>query len=73
VADIEHVRQGIVVTLRRSKTDQEGRGCKLGIPFGRSRWCPVKHLADWLEHAKIETGPIFRWINRPGHVADQRL
>jgi site-specific recombinase XerD len=73
VADIEHVRQGIVVTLRRSKTDQEGRGYKLGIPFGRSRWCPVKHLADWLDHAKIEAGPIFRGINRHGHVADQRL
>lgn len=73
VADIEHVRQGFVVTLRRSKTDQEGRGYKLGIPFGRSRWCPVKHLADWLAHAKIGTGPIFRGINRHGHVADQRL
>ncbi|WP_274628128.1 site-specific integrase [Arvimicrobium flavum] len=73
VADIEHVRQGIVVTLPRSKTDQEARGCKIGIPFGRSRWCPVKHLADWLDHAKIEAGPIFRGINRHGHVADQRL
>jgi len=73
VADIEHVRQGIIVTLRRSKTDQTGAGYKLGIPFGRSRWCPVKHLADWLDHAKIEAGPIFRGINRHGHVADQRL
>lgn len=73
VADIEHVRQGIVVTLRRSKTDQTGAGYKLGIPFGRSRWCPVRHLADWLDHAKIEAGPIFRGINRHGHVADQRL
>lgn len=73
VADIEHVRQGIVVTLRRSKTDQIGAGYKLGIPFGRSRWCPVRHLADWLDHAKIEAGPIFRGINRHGHVADQRL
>ena len=26
VKDIEHVRQGIVLHLRRSKTDQEGRG-----------------------------------------------
>ena len=73
VSDIEHVRQGIVVTLRRSKTDQNGAGRKIGIPFGRSKWCPVKQLADWLEHAKIETGPLFRGINRHGHVADQRL
>lgn len=73
VADIEHVRQGIVVILRRSKTDQNGVGRKIGIPFGRSKWCPVKQLAEWLEHAKIETGPLFRSINRHGHVADQRL
>ena len=73
VADIEHVRQGIIVTLRRSKTDQTGAGYRLGIPFGRSRWCPIKHLTDWLDHAKIENGPIFRGINRHGHVADQRL
>jgi site-specific recombinase XerD len=73
VADIEHVRQGIVITLRKSKTDQEGRGRKIGIPFGRTRWCPVKHLTDWLDHAGIEEGPIFRSIDRHGHVADQRL
>lgn len=73
VADIEHIRQGIVVTLRRSKTDQEGRGRKIGIPFGRSKWCPVKELAAWLEQAKIETGPVFRGVNRHDHVADQRL
>lgn len=73
VADIDHVRQGIVVTLRRSKTDQNGAGRKIGIPFGRSKWCPVKQLADWLNHAKIETGPVFRGINRHGHVYEQRL
>lgn len=73
VADIEHVRQGIVVALRRSKTDQTGAGRKIGVPFGRTRWCPVKHLVDWLDHAGIEDGPIFRGINRHGHVAEQRL
>lgn len=73
VGDIEHVRQGIVVTLRRSKTDQTGAGRKIGVPFGRTRWCPVKHLIDWLDYVGIEDGPIFRSINRHGHVADQRM
>jgi len=73
VADIEHVRQGIVVTLRRSKTDQNGAGRKIGIPFGRSRWCPVTCLTEWLEHAGVESGPLFRGVNRHSHVADQRL
>jgi integrase len=73
VADIEHVRQGIVITLRRSKTDQAGAGRKIGIPFGRTRWCPVKQLTAWLDHAGIEKGPIFRGVNRHGHVAYQSL
>jgi integrase len=72
-SDIEHVRQGIVVSLRRSKTDQEGAGRKIGIPFGRTRLCPVRHLSDWLTHAGIEVGPIFRTVNRHGHVKNQRL
>lgn len=73
VADIEHISQGVVVTLRRSKTDQEGRGRKIGIPFGRTRWCAVKHLGDWVDFAGITTGPVFRGINRHGHILDHRL
>lgn len=72
-ADIEQVRQGIVTTLRHSKTDQVGAGRKVGIPFGRTRWCPVRHLADWLDHARIEGGPIFRVMDRHGNVGDQGL
>lgn len=71
--DVEHVRQGIVLHLRRSKTDQIGQGRKIAIPFGRTRWCPVQHLTDWLDHAGIEQGPIFRSIDRHGHIASERL
>ena len=72
-SDVEHVRQGIVIHLRRSKTDQMGQGRKIAIPFGRTRWCPVQHLTDWLGHAGIDNGPIFRPINRHGHIAPDRL
>lgn len=65
---IEHVRQGMIVTLPRSKTDQEGKGRKVGIPFGRGRHCPVKTLEAWLDLSRITTGPVFRPINRHGHV-----
>lgn len=73
VANIEQVRQGLVVRLRRSKTDQEGRGRKIGIPFGRTRWCPVQHLTVWLDHAAIEDCPIFHPVDRHGRIAGQRL
>lgn len=73
VEDIEHVRQGIIIRLRRSKTDQEGVGRKIGIPFGRTRWCPVTALDQWLTSAAIDAGPIFLGVNRHGHISEQRL
>lgn len=35
--DIERVRQGLVIQLRKSKTDQDGVGRKIGVPLGRSK------------------------------------
>lgn len=71
--DIEHVRQGVVVTLRFSKTDQEGAGRRIGIPHGRTRHCPVAALDAWLALSGIEDGPIFRPVDRHGHVQPERL
>ena len=42
--DFERVREGIILTIRRSKTDQDGVGRKIGIPFGRTIHCPVRRL-----------------------------
>lgn len=73
VDDVEHVRQGLVINLRKSKTDQIGAGRKIAIPLGRTRWCPVRALDDWLSHSAIEAGPLFRPVNRHGYVLAQRL
>jgi integrase len=73
VADIEHVRQGIIITLRHSKTDQEGAGRKIGIPYGRTRHCPVAALTDWLTRSGITEGAIFRPITRHGQLQPERL
>lgn len=71
-ADIEFVREGLVVHLRRSKTDQNGEGRKIGVPWGRSV-CPVKAVENWLNVAHIESGPVFRPVNRAGHVGCNQL
>ncbi|WFU23584.1 hypothetical protein QA649_37125 [Bradyrhizobium sp. CB1717] len=73
VGDVENVRQGIILHLQRSKTDQEAQGQKIGIPFARGRWCPVAALEAWLAISGICEGPIFRPIDRHGHVHDWRL
>jgi site-specific recombinase XerD len=63
--DLDFTSSGLVVTLRRSKTDQEGEGREVGVPYGsRLETCPVRTLETWLETADIAIGPLFREINR---------
>lgn len=73
VADIEQAKQGLVIHLRRSKTDQDGRGRKVAIPFARGAVCPVIALQEWLDASGITEGPIFRPVNRHGVIADVAL
>ena len=54
-------------------TDQEGVGRKVGIPHGRTRWCPVTALNDWLERSGVEEGPVFRRVDRHGKLLGGRL
>jgi integrase len=49
------------ITIRRSKTDQEGAGQTIGIPRGNGM-CPVRALREWLDAAGIESGPVFERI-----------
>lgn len=74
VGDIEISREGLTIKIRKSKTDQEGKGEVIGIPYGlKEETCPVRAYLSWLETSNIQTGPIFRSINRHGHLSDKRL
>ena len=73
VADVEHLRRGIVLHLRRSKTDQDGQGHNIAIPHGRSRWCPIACLDAWLSASGITENAIFRPVDRHGRVHNARL
>lgn len=71
--DVEHVREGIIIHLRRSKTDKDGIGRKIGIPLGRGRWCPVAALDAWLAVSGTMERPLFRPIDRHGRIRPVRL
>ncbi len=67
VADVQQTRDGLVVTIGRSKTDQEGAGRTVGIPYGGCpQSCPVRALQDWLAAAGIAQGPLFRGLKNDG-------
>jgi len=70
VEDVEHVKQGIVIHLRRSKTDQAGEGRKIAIPYARGAVCPVHALQEWLQISGITSGLIFRGVTRHGHISE---
>jgi integrase len=72
--DIRFTREGLVLTLRKSKTDQENEGVEIGVPRGRKpATCPVLQLEAWLEELKIPKGPIFRRIRKDGKILPDRL
>lgn len=73
VTDVAFVPDGLLVTLRRSKTDQEGVGRTVGIPYGRTRACPVKALRAWMDKAQLVAGPIFRSVDKGGQVGSRAL
>jgi site-specific recombinase XerD len=74
VGDIEWTAEGALITIRRSKTDQEGLGRKVAIPRGEIA-CPVAALKSWLSAAGIAEGAVFVriWNKRAQRVTSRRL
>jgi integrase len=71
--DVERTASGMIVTIRRSKTDQEAHGRRIHIPSGYEPVCPVVALERWLTLSKITEGPIFRPVTSRGTVLPDRL
>ena len=69
LADLEERDGGLLVTIRRSKTDQEGAGHEVAVLAGSERGtCPLAALRAWLDAAGIESGRVFRSVDRHGRV-----
>jgi site-specific recombinase XerD len=73
VDDLQFVDQGLIVRLRRSKTDQEGQGRNVAIPHARGSACPVKAVREWLDATGISTGKVFRSVSLKCRVSDAGL
>lgn len=68
VADVAVLPEGLRVTLRRSKTDQDGAGTVLAISRTSTVTCPVAAYEAWLAVSGITDGAVFRAVNRHGRV-----
>jgi integrase len=65
---------GLLIELGKSKSDQEGQGAVIGVPFGsHAETCPVRAMRAWLEVGAIASGPVFRRVTRHGHVGTEAM
>lgn len=72
VEDLVEVPDGLRVTTRHSKTDQEGHGQQIAIPRGY-KLRPVEAVQIWLAAAEINTSLVFREVKKGGCVQDAAL
>jgi integrase len=60
IEDVEFTPEGAILTLRKSKTDQEGRGREVAIGYAkRPELCPVRALQTYMATLGRNTGPLF--------------
>lgn len=66
--------EGLLVTIRRSKVDQDSAGRTVGVPYGADEaTCPVRALTIYMEAAGIVSGVVFRGIDQVGRVSPDGL
>lgn len=69
VDDVVVERRGLLVNIRRSKTDQDGRGARIGLPLQRGDVCPVKTFEAWREARSgvvVDDDALFVALGRRG-------
>lgn len=73
IEDFFSDESGLLIKLKKSKTDQMARGRWISIPMRTDDLCPVKAVADWLMVLNEKKGPMFPSITRYGKASDQAL
>lgn len=74
IGDLKIVKEGLVLNIRHSKTDQEGKGESIAIPYGSNEeTCPVRAFQAWIRASNIAAGPLYRSINRHHQINENRL
>ena len=68
--DIEQTKEGLLITIRRSKGDQEGAGQVVSLPHGH-HIRPVEALEAWLDSAGISSGLLFRSVALGNRLGDE--
>lgn len=69
VEDIEFRNEGMLIQLQKSKTDQAGMGRNIPIHTSTSEFlCPVRNLQNWMTKTGIQSGLLFRNVNKGDNI-----
>ncbi len=67
VGDVEERPDGLLLNLRSSKRDQEGRGARIEVVYGQTvGTCPVRAWRTWLDVSRITAHPVTEADPRAG-------
>ena len=78
-SDLTFDKRGVVVVIRKSKTDQECKSQPIALPRLEHSHCPVAALEAWKARSRGDgDSPVFRWISKKDEVQwrvliDQRI
>jgi len=67
IENIETSARGLIIHLAHTKTMENGITFKAPL---LSRLCPTRAYQDWLNLCGCTYGPVFRSVNRWGHISD---
>jgi site-specific recombinase XerD len=74
IEDVQLMERGATIQLRRSKTDQSGKGATVSIPTGdTATLCPVLALRSWLQDLLahgVTGGYLVRGVHKSGSILE---
>ena len=78
-SDLTFDKRGVIVLIRKSKTDQECKSQPIALPRLEHEYCPVAALEAWkVKSSGDGDSPVFRWISKKDEIQwrvlnDQRI
>lgn len=71
--DLVFLKEGVEITIARSKTDQGGEGQVVAIPHGNDTVCAMHALKLWREYSGLSEGHVFRGISKSETILPQAI
>lgn len=71
--DVTFSKEGIEITIPRSKTDQSGEGQVCAISNGNDDVCAVRALKLWQDYCGLNDGFIFRGVSKSENILSRAI